>query len=935
MTNAKFFRLQVVALPLLILFFQSIRADEPQSVDRAKVTSVFQKYCSSCHNDNESEADVSLTSLEKVVSARNADDKQHVVAGKPEESRLYQLMAGKSEPQMPPKDEPQLSPEDLQLVKAWIVEGAKTTVDAPSSKTPKATVKSNLVTSACSLDDSRLALGRVGFVEIASRDGKQVYATIDGIQGKVTSLRRSIDGRLLVVGSGTVGVAGQVSIVDLSTLKVIQQLSGHNDLVYCAALSRDGKWLASGGYDRKVILWDVSTSKPSVILTGHNGPIYDLDFHPDGRMLATASADQTLKLWSVPDGSRLDTLGQPEGEMRCVRFSPDGKLVFGGSADRQIRQWLVDPTASTGSPMLIARFAHERELLRMEFDGGKIITAAADGKVKLWTAEGLLPLGELTTTSSIPVGICAIEGTSPVVIDLKGGLQQIAPEAIAKLLEVSEKNRDKAGDSTPPSPKTMLDAGAHGEVTKVVEAEPNNSFAEAHVLQLPAEISGVLQSGTEKNDSAESDMFKFSARAGESWVIELFAVSDKSPLDSKIDILDSMSKPVLRTRLQALRESYFTFRGKDSSTSDDFRMHKWEDMELDEYLYSGGEVTRLWLYPRGPDSGYKVYPGAESRYTFFGTTPISHPLGEPAYIVRPLADNEAPLPNGLPVFPIYFENDDDPLRERGADSRLTFVAPADGQYALRIRDARGFSGEDYSYRAVIRRPSPNFSLKFGKLEMQIPMNTGLEWSVKVKRTDGMDSAIAINLHDLPEGVIATNPLIIQAEQLTALGNIYVGPNAKVTTEPIEIRMTAKTIPQDGTTAIEKELSERIKLTITDKKSPYITLLPQHAKANQPEEELSELTIRPGQTISARLRVERNGFEGGIGFGKEDSGRNLPHGAFVDNIGLNGLLIVEGQSEREFFITAAPKVKPGRYQFHFRTEIKDNPTSKPIWLNVVP
>ncbi|MEZ6076210.1 MAG: hypothetical protein R3C56_11235 [Pirellulaceae bacterium] len=50
-------------------------------------------------------------------------------------------------------------------------------------------------------------------------------------------------------------------------------------------------------------------------------------------------------------------------------------------------------------------------------------------------------------------------------------------------------------------------------------------------------------------------------------------------------------------------------------------------------------------------------------------------------------------------------------------------------------------------------------------------------------------------------------------------------------------------------------------------------------------------------------------------GKEDSGRNLPHGAFVDNIGLSGLLIPEGQTQREFFITAAPKVAPGRRQFH--------------------
>ncbi|MEO8269579.1 MAG: hypothetical protein ABI557_07665, partial [Aureliella sp.] len=96
----------------------------------------------------------------------------------------------------------------------------------------------------------------------------------------------------------------------------------------------------------------------------------------------------------------------------------------------------------------------------------------------------------------------------------------------------------------------------------------------------------------------------------------------------------------------------------------------------------------------------------------------------------------------------------------------------------------------------------------------------------------------------------------------------------------------------------------------------------------------ELTIEPGQTITARVVVERNGTESRIELGNESSGRNLPHGAFVDNIGLNGLLIPEGQTQREFFITAAPKVAPGRRQFHLRSATAGNPTSRPIWLNVV-
>ena len=49
-------------------------------------------------------------------------------------------------------------------------------------------------------------------------------------------------------------------------------------------------------------------------------------------------------------------------------------------------------------------------------------------------------------------------------------------------------------------------------------------------------------------------------------------------------------------------------------------------MTLNQLLYVNGEVVKLWLYPRGPDSGYIVYPGSGNRHGYFDTTPLAHPL---------------------------------------------------------------------------------------------------------------------------------------------------------------------------------------------------------------------------------------------------------------------------------------------------------------------
>ena len=62
----------------------------------------------------------------------------------------------------------------------------------------------------------------------------------------------------------------------------------------------------------------------------------------------------------------------------------------------------------------------------------------------------------------------------------------------------------------------------------------------------------------------------------------------------------------------------------------------------------------------------------------------------------------------------------------------------------------------------------------------------------------------------------------------------------------------------------------------------------------------EITIAPGETIPARIKVGRQGFDDLLTFSVE----NLPYGVIVDNIGLNGVLIPKDQNDRQVFLTAS-------------------------------
>jgi hypothetical protein len=96
-------------------------------------------------------------------------------------------------------------------------------------------------------------------------------------------------------------------------------------------------------------------------------------------------------------------------------------------------------------------------------------------------------------------------------------------------------------------------------------------------------------------------------------------------------------------------------------------------------------------------------------------------------------------------------------------------------------------------------------------------------------------------------------------------------------------------------------------------------------------EPARITIAPGSTVAAKLKIERRGHEGRVQF--EMPG--LPHGVIVDNIGLSGILIREGETEREVFLTARPWVARMDRPFFARANEVDNQASPAVLLSVRP
>jgi len=898
---------------------------------------ILTKYCVGCHNETDPQGDVQLHSLSHIKKGKSTGP--IVIAEDADSSLMISLILGKQEPKMPPDDSPQPSPDEIEIVRQWVVQGALGTEQSIPLKL-RLNVKAIATNTTSPLQIT--AIGRGGNNALLIGRYNAAYEKVAqwsqplpiDIVGKTTQIRTTPDGRFTVFASGVPGIGGQATILEnkleasdvIPHAHVVRVIEGHNDTLYTAVLTPDGKILATAGYDRMIMLWNVADGSLLRKLEGHNGAIYDLDFDSTGRVLASASADETVKIWRVEDGERLDTFGQCEAEQYTVRFDSARNRVLASGADKRVRVWkLLSSEKPSISPMLFSTFAHEApvSMMALSDDGAFLVTVGEDKQVKLWNSEDLSPLGVVGTIEDNASGLFWDTGRYSITVSTLSG--KLVSWDVSRLTIPSA--TEKTDQTAIPSEGVLATWIESPKETNRMD-EPSSRSTLELPLHIPTdiEVQGSLSSQDMQGDSA-GDWFLFPAKKNDVWVVKVDATG--SPMDSQIDILQKDGSPILRTRLQAVRESYFTFRGKDSTGADDFRLHRWEDMELNELLYAGGEVVKLWLYPRGPDSGFKVYPGFGKRFTYFDTTATTHALNEPAWIVRELTAMEQPISNGLPVFPIYYSSDDDSDRLDGINSKLTFRPNADDEYLVRVRDTRGQSGENYKYKLSIRRPTPRFQFRLEAKEVTLRPAAGTEFSIVVDRIDGFGDEIQVQLDGLPDGITWTSPLTIQAGQHKGFGMLYCPSD--VGSIPKEFPISVSCKGSTGSTAIDGGPPQQLTVKLNEKPTMPLKVVALDQDDTAPA--IRELVIRPGQTISAKLVIERGENLGDISFGGDDSGRNLPHGCYVDNIGLSGLLIPAGQSSREVFITAAPWVLQQVRPFHLKANVDGNPTTSTIMIRV--
>src|SRR5687767_9352990 len=78
-----------------------------------------------------------------------------------------------------------------------------------------------------------------------------------------------------------------------------ETVKAHTGSVLSLSFSPDGKLLASGARDDRILIHDVKTRALVFESAVHGADVYAVSFSPDGKTLATGGADKVVRLWDT------------------------------------------------------------------------------------------------------------------------------------------------------------------------------------------------------------------------------------------------------------------------------------------------------------------------------------------------------------------------------------------------------------------------------------------------------------------------------------------------------------------------------------------------------------------------------------------------------------------------------------------------------------
>jgi hypothetical protein len=389
--------------------------DHGELVTWSRVSTIFADHCTSCHDPTEQKGGLDLTTF---ASARNGGGSgQSIVAGAPDQSRLYRMVTQQERPFMPRNADP-LGKEQLALLRTWIEQGAAE--DAAGAKTFAAEQATAAKAAAVAVETASadanavpmpeaippLALRtpmRPGPVASIARNPRSPLLALPGVQQVLlynTDLQRiavlpcalsrigpiafTEDGSIVLAAGGEPGQRGAAVLYDVRTGAVLATCGSERDVPLAAAVHKTSGFVALGGSSKHVRVYRIDDGQ-QVLAGKHDDFVLSVAFAPDGRWVAAGDRAGTVQVWETKGGRVFQTLQGHQGAVHAVAFDRSGASLLTAGADGTVRLWDVAEAKERWR-----QNAHpNQQALAVAFGpGGAVASCGSDGVIQVFSATG-------------------------------------------------------------------------------------------------------------------------------------------------------------------------------------------------------------------------------------------------------------------------------------------------------------------------------------------------------------------------------------------------------------------------------------------------------------------------------------------------------------------------------------------------------------------
>lgn len=395
------------------------RAADPKK-GTAKVTyddhvkPILADKCFACHNPDKKSGGLVLNSYTRVMEGGSSG--VIVKPGDPEMSTLYQVVAHKVEPFMPPKS-PKLSDDFAMTLHRWISggclenAGSKATIvnkpkidiglttitkGKPAGPPPMPTkplplepvvksTKANAITAIASSPWAPLvAVAGQKQVLLYNSDNLDLIGVLPFPEGVPYVLKFSRNGSLLLAGGGRGGHSGRVVVWNVTTGERIFAVGEETDAVLAADISPDQTQIALGGPGKMLRIYSTKDGKALYEIKKHTDWITSMEYSPDGVLLATGDRNGGMFVWEAFTGREYFALRGPTACVREISWRGDSNVVSACSEDGTIRLFEME-----NGNQIRTWGAHGGGCQSVRYSAdGRLISTGRDRQVVLWDGNG-------------------------------------------------------------------------------------------------------------------------------------------------------------------------------------------------------------------------------------------------------------------------------------------------------------------------------------------------------------------------------------------------------------------------------------------------------------------------------------------------------------------------------------------------------------------